>query len=116
MDRFDRAVLRDVRSPSPDAEGPLQELELVFSSTKLEGVSRFVVSGFDLKGLKQLPTTRYPEGLYMPMGIGVPPFFQTYEELEKKPPHRSPYFSVLLDADGRWIDHHSFAIDGPVMH
>jgi len=46
----------------------------------------------------------------------VPPFFQSYEELEKNPPHQSPYISVLLDAEGRWIDHHSFAIDGPVLH
>ena len=52
----------------------------------------------------------------MPMGIGVPPFFQSYEELEKNPPHKSPYVSVLLDEQDRWIDHHSFAIDGPVLH
>jgi hypothetical protein len=114
MDRFEKARLRDVRSPG--GEETLQELELVFSSTKLEGVSRFIVSGFDLKGLKQLPTTRYNEGLYMPMGIGTPPFFQSYADLQSHPPHRSPYFSVLLDADGRWIDHHGFAIDGPVLH
>jgi hypothetical protein len=50
------------------------------------------------------------------MGISVPPFFQSYEELRQQPPHTSPYVSVLLDADDTWIDHHSFGIDGPVMH
>jgi hypothetical protein len=54
--------------------------------------------------------------MYMPVGIGVPPFFQSYQELEKNPPHSSPYVSVLLDEQDRWIDHHSFAIDGPVLH
>jgi hypothetical protein len=54
--------------------------------------------------------------MYMPMGIGVPPFFQSYDALEKSPPQESPYVSVLLDGNDRWIDHHSFAIDGPVLH
>ncbi|NEO31364.1 MAG: hypothetical protein F6K36_13200 [Symploca sp. SIO3C6] len=50
------------------------------------------------------------------MGIGVPPFYQSYEELKQNPPHESPYFSVLLDSKDQWIDHHSLAVDGPVMH
>jgi uncharacterized membrane protein YdjX (TVP38/TMEM64 family) len=114
IDRFDRAILREIRSPVTDKT--LHELELVFSSTKREGLSRFFVSGFDLAALPQLPVKDYPKGMYMPMGIGVPPFFQSYEELEKNPPHRSPYVSVLLDEQDNWIDHHSFAIDGPVLH
>ena len=52
----------------------------------------------------------------MPMGIGVPPFFQRYEDLQRRLPHQSPYFSILLDGEDRWIDHHRFAIDGPVLH
>lgn len=52
----------------------------------------------------------------MPMGIGVPPFYQSYVDLQKMPPHTSPYFSLLLDEQDGWVDHHQFAIDGPVMH
>jgi hypothetical protein len=114
MDRFEKAVLREIVSPA--AEKPLHELELVFASTKEDGVYRFFVSGFDLQALPQLPIKDYPKGMYMPMGISVPPFFQSYEELRENPPDQSPYVSVLLDADDRWIDHHSFGIDGPVMH
>lgn len=114
IDRLDRAVLREIKSPA--ATKPLHELELVFSSTKREGTCRFFVSGFDLAALPRLPVADYPNGMYMPMGIGVPPFFQSYEELERNPPQVSPYVSVLLDGQDRWIDHHSFAIDGPVLH
>jgi uncharacterized membrane protein YdjX (TVP38/TMEM64 family) len=114
LDRFDRAFFREIRSPAIDRT--LHELELVFSSTKREGKSRFLVSGFDLAALPRLSVKDYPKGLYMPMGIGVPPFFQSCEELEKSPPHRSPYVSVLLDEQDRWVDHHRFAIDGPVLH
>jgi len=114
IDRFDRTILRQVRSPA--AEKALHELEIVFSSTRAEGRSRFLVSGIDLASVPQLPVKDYPKGMYMPMGIGVPPFMQSYEELSKTPPHRSPFFSVLLDDEDGWIDHHSFAIDGPVLH
>jgi hypothetical protein len=114
IDRFDKAILREIKSPA--TQKTLHELELVFSSTKRKGTSRFFVSGFDLAALPPLPVNDYPKGMYMPMGIGVPPFFQSYEELEKNPPHTSPYASVLLDGQDRWVDHHSFAIDGPVLH
>ena len=114
MDRFDKAILRQVRSPA--SAKPLSELELVFSSTKRAGRVRFLVSGFDLEALPRLPASDYAKGLYMPMGIGVPPFYQSYADLEKNPPQESAYASLLLDEKDRWIDHHSFAIDGPVMH
>jgi hypothetical protein len=114
MDRFEKAILRDVVSPATDK--PLQELELVFSSSHVDGRCRFLVSGIDLKSLPQLPTQHYARGLYMPMGIGVPPFHQTYPELQAAPPQKSRYFSLLLDERDGWIDHHKFGIDGPVMH
>ena len=34
----------------------------------------------------------------------------------QSPPEKSPYFSMMLDADSRWINHHEVAVDGPVMH
>src|SRR5207237_8711994 len=46
IDRFDKAILREIKSPATDRT--LHELELSFSSTNREGVSRFFISGFDL--------------------------------------------------------------------
>jgi hypothetical protein len=114
MDRFEHAVLREIVSPAIDK--PLHELELVFTSRQEPGKRRFFVSGFDLQVLPQLPVHDYPKGLYMPMGIGVPPFFQSYDALRQHPPYKSPYVSMLLDDNDRWIDHHTFAIDGVAMH
>ncbi len=113
MERFEQAILRKVRSPAANA--PVDELELVFSSRSASGKVRFLVSGFRMDELPQLPVEDYSKGLYMPMGIGVPPFFQDYKELAEKPPNTSAYFSVLLDDHDRWVDHHHFAIDGPVL-
>lgn len=112
--RFRKAVLRDVRTPA----GPerLQEIELIFEDPKSGDPSRFIVGGIDLDALPRLSVSDYPKGLYMPMGIGVPPFFQDYERLQANPPRKSPYYSVLLDPSGLWLDHHRIAVDGPVMH
>lgn len=112
--KFGGAILRDIRSPGQPSK-PLQELELIFEDIRGHK-SRFIVSGFDLYGLPQLAVADYPQGLYMPMGIAVPPFFQSYGELEKNPPDQSPYFSVMLDSKNRWINHHKVAIDGVIMH
>jgi hypothetical protein len=114
MDHFDKAILREIRSPA--RQSILHELELLFSGSRGTGVRRFIVSGFDLASLPKLPVHEYPAGLYMPMGIGVPPFLQTYAELQANPPSASPYVSVLLDDQDRWVDHHSLGIDGPVLH
>lgn len=112
--KFDGAILRDIRSPGQPSK-TLQELELIFEDIR-GNKSRFIASGFDLHALPQLAATEYPQGFYMPMGIGVPPFFQSYDELKKNPPDQSPYFSLLLDSKNRWINHHKVAIDGVVMH
>ncbi len=114
IDRFDKAILREITSPATDA--PLHELEMIFEGSKRGEKLRLFVSGFDLAALPQLPVNQYSQGMYMPMGIGVPPFFQSYEALQKNPPHKSPYVSVMLDEEGGWIDHHTLAIDGPVLH
>ena len=106
-------MLREIVSPA--GPEPLQELELVFEG-KGGGKCRFLVSGFDLAALPELSVRDYPKGLYMPMGIATPPFFQSYEQLRRHPPERGPYFSLTLDTDDRWINHHEVAIDGPVLH
>lgn len=110
---FDKAILREITTPA----GPkkLHELELVFRDRD-GNPQRFIVGGVDLASLPRLPIRDYPEGLYMPMGIGVPPFYQDYAQLQANPPQESPYYSFLLDGADRWIDHHKAAIDGPVMH
>lgn len=114
MAKLAGATLRKVRRG--DSARELDEVELRFEAEGDGGVSRFFVGGIDLAALPTLDDADYPRGLYMPMGIGVPPFFQTYDELERSPAHESPYYCFWLDAEDRWIDHHSAAVDGPVLH
>ncbi|MGL5060180.1 MAG: hypothetical protein ACRC62_09365, partial [Microcoleus sp.] len=112
--KFEKAVLRNVQSPASDRT--LQEIELIFHDEKTNQKNRYIVSGLDLDKIPQLAVSDYSKGLYMPMGIGIPPFFQSYEDLKAAPPFQSPYFSVLIDSQNKWINHHETAIDGVVIH
>jgi hypothetical protein len=112
--KFKKAILRNIKPVG--VEQNLQEIELVFSDTRTGEQNRLFFSGLNLKELPKLSVEEYHKGLYMPMGIGVPPFYQSYEDLKKNHPYESPYFSVLLDSKGKWIDHHHVAVDGGAMH
>lgn len=112
--KFEKAILRNIKPVGVKED--LQEIELVYSDTRTGEQNRLFISGVNIKELPRLPVEEYNKGLYMPMGIGIPPFYQSYEELKQNPPDKSPYFSLLLDSEDRWIDHHKVAVDGPVMH
>ena len=114
LHEFVGGVVREVESPGAPGE-TLHELELTFHS-KDGDPQRLFVGGANFAELPTLPLGEYPGGLYMPMGIGVPPFYQSYADLVASPPAESPYYSLMLDGNDEWIDHHTVAIDGPVMH
>lgn len=110
---FEKGIIRVVKTPATDRK--LHEIELVFRSEEGE-VNRFIVGGIDLNELPKLPMEKYNKGLYMPMGIGIPPFYQPYAVLKKNPPYEKPYYSFLLDENDHWINHHEVGVDGPVIH
>ena len=83
-------TLRETEAPGDTAVR--HELELQFAGRD-GAVSRFLVSGFRWDDLPQLAVADYAKGLYMPMGIGVPPFFQT-EDLSPRTRRTSPPTSV----------------------
>jgi len=112
--KFEGATLRDIKPVGVNQN--LQEIELNFQDTKTGERNRLLFSGIDFRALPSLPVEEYNKGLYMPLGIGIPPFYQSYQALEKNPPYESPYFGALLDSQNKWIDHHATSVDGTAMH
>ncbi len=112
--QFEKAILREIQSKTNNQE--LQEIELVFSDIRNGNRNKIIVGGIDLQAIPQLPTTEYNKGFYRPIGISLTPFSQSYEELKENPPETIPYYSAILDSENRWIDNHSFGVDGVVMH
>lgn len=117
--KLEQAIFRNIQpanSKSSRVKKHLQEIELSFRDTKTGEQNKLLIGGINLKELPALAVSDYDKGLYMPMGIGVPPFYQSYEELKTHNPAKSPYFSMLLDQENKWIDHHDLGVDGPVLH
>ncbi|MDZ8050966.1 MAG: hypothetical protein RMX68_023100 [Aulosira sp. ZfuVER01] len=112
--KFEKAILKNIKPVNNDTT--LQEIELLFTDTKTGEKNRLFISGINFKDLPSLAISDYAKGLTMPLGIGVPPFLQSYEELNKNHPDESPYFSFLLDSQDRWINHHQLGVDGSIMH
>ncbi|WP_339376172.1 hypothetical protein [Calothrix sp. NIES-2098] len=112
--KFEKAILRNIKPVNNNVT--LQELELLFADMKTGEKNRLFISGINFKELPRLPIADYAKGLTMPLGISVPPFVQSYEELNQKHPDESPYFSFLLDSQNRWINHHQLGVDGSIMH
>ncbi|MBD2203106.1 hypothetical protein H6G33_16865 [Calothrix sp. FACHB-1219] len=112
--KFEKGILRNVKPVNNPVN--LQELELLFTDTKTGEKNKLLISGFNAQELPKLPISDYAKGLSMPLGIGLPPFMQSYTDLNKKHPDENPYFSLLLDSQNRWINHHQLGVDGTIMH
>ena len=111
--KFQNATHRRVKSELNGEE--LDELELKFETADGKE-TRLYIGGLDLSKAPVLARDDYPKGIYFPMGIGTPAFYQDYQVLTENPPEDNPYYSFFLDGNDGWIDHHSMAIDGPVIH
>ncbi|MGK7908860.1 MAG: hypothetical protein AB4040_16750 [Synechococcus sp.] len=113
IERMISSTVRTISTPLSDK--PLTEIELEFLSD--DNQLRFlVVSGIDLDSVPQLSVNDYSEGLYRPLGFGVP-FTQNYADLEQMRPEEDPFFSVLLDEQGTVMDYRGdVGINGLVMH
>lgn len=111
---FTGARLRLVRTAA--RVDPLHELELAFRSSETGEPTRLVLGGLDLRSLPVLPVDRYERGWQVPLGIGNPGFFESYEDVLADSPLRRPFYGFHLDAQDRWIDHHAVGVDGPLLH
>lgn len=107
--QLERVWQRKVECPVGDR--PLDELELLFDG----GRTRLILGGIDLQELPLLSPDDYTEGKLLPMGISLPPFYEPYEVLTQNPPQNLPSYSMLVDEENRWLNHHAIAIDGTIL-
>ena len=113
MAKFKNATHRRVKSMLNGEE--LDELELRFETVDGKETKMYI-GGIDLSKAPVLGLDDYPKGFYLPLGIGTPKFYQDYSVLKKNPPQENPYYGFFLDENDGWIDHHSMAVDGPIIH
>ncbi len=79
-------------------------------------LTRVVIGGVKLSDLKQMPIEDYNGAFKYPMGIGNHPFYEGVESVQTNLTQDSPYYALILDAEGEWLDSHFFGVDGPILH
>lgn len=92
------------------------EIELAFRSTKTKEQTRLILGGFDLAAIPVAAPQEYDRGWQVPLGIGNPSFFESYEQVTAAPPTQRTFYGFILDSQSRWLDHHAIGVDGPLLH
>lgn len=108
------ATLRQVRLPEGNMD--LAEIELSFKDGRTGEQSRLIFGGVSLQALPKLRPINYEIGWQVPMGIGNPSFFESYDEVMTHPPAQRSFYGFHLDAQNQWVDHHAVGVDGPLLH
>ena len=94
----------------------LFEIELVFRSNKTGEATRLILGGLDGAAIPVASPEHYDRGWQVPLGIGNPSFFESYETVTANPPTERTFYGLHLDAQDRWLDHHAIGVDGPLLH
>ncbi len=94
----------------------LFEIELAFRSSKTREMTRLILGGLDGVAIPVASPEHYDRGWQVPLGIGNPSFFESYDHVMAHPPTQRTFYGFHLDAQDRWLDHHAIGVDGPLLH
>lgn len=79
-------------------------------------ITSLILGGLDFNSFPVLPIEDANKGWKSSMGIGNHSFYEKYQNHINTQTVSSPYFAVLLDGNGKWLDSHKIGIDGPIFH
>ncbi len=75
-----------------------------------------LVCGFQPEKVPVLDLENSYKGYQMPMGISNHSFYESYSEMKKNSSLENPFYALLVDIDGNFIDSHKIGIDGPLFY
>ena len=91
------------------------ELDLQFLDPQKGTSSHLLFGGFTLSELP-LASPDQPADIWQnPMGIGTPPFVESYQTLQTVSTAERTFYGLHLDDRGRWLNHHDIGVDGPLL-
>lgn len=94
----------------------LREVQLDFTHKTNGGQTTLLIGGLDFEKFPVLPPSEANNGWKSSMGIGNHSFYELYKDHLHSKSEQSPYYALLLDGEGKWLDSHEIGIDGPVFH
>lgn len=94
----------------------LYELKLKFKHKNSGIVTYLVIGGITIEQFPILKEDDANEGWKHSMGIGNHTFYESYQDHNDIEAKMNPYYALLLDEEGKWLDSHKVGIDGPIFH
>ena len=106
------------RKTQSKSEGNPLTFELAFTFERMDTATatKLVIGGLQTESLPTLAVENANSGFQMPMGVSNHSFYETYDFAAKHPQESNPFFALLVDAEGNFVDSHNLGIDGPLMH
>lgn len=101
---------------SPISQDTLYEVSLQFQHKTNGTRTSLVIGGLDFKQFPILSNKNANDGWKHSMGIGNHTFYETYKVHNETIAKNNPYYALLMDTDGKWLDSHKVGIDGPIFH
>ncbi|MFK7756601.1 MAG: hypothetical protein AB8B53_06690 [Flavobacteriales bacterium] len=95
---------------------PQHEVSLSFSHKDSQEVTQLIIGGLNFEEVPVLSPSQANSGWKNSMGIGNHTFYEDYTTHVSTKSEESPYYGVLLDDNGNWLDSHKVGIDGPIFH
>lgn len=93
------------------------EFDVIFArGTDTTELTRVVIGGVKRNEIPQLALNDYNKGYKMPMGIGNHGFYEKVTYTQSHSTKDSPYYAMIVNGEGKWIDSHFFGVDGPLLH
>lgn len=92
------------------------ELKLIYYSMMDGEITNLTIGGLNKDEIPTLSIEEAKDGFQMPMGISNHSFYETYLHMKSKPSKENPYYGILTDEEGKFIDSHWLGIDGPLFH
>ncbi len=111
--------LQDVKAYKTQAiseDKLLHEIQFTFSHRKNNSKTTLIIGGINLDDFPVLEESEANNGWKNSMGIGNHSFYESYPNHIINRSKESPYYAMLLNEKGEWIDSHKVGIDGPIFH
>ena len=108
-------TLSEIAIASVDTNAPLHEVIITFTDLEEARTTVWNLGGLDLKSLPTLSLQGHNSGYKMPMGVANHPFYEQYNKAVKNPIKNNPYYSLLSDENGDFLDSHKIGVDGPII-
>lgn len=111
---LENAEVNEIESEINGAK--LKEVKLDFKHKSKNIETSLIVGGLNFDDFPILNMDDANKGWKNSMGIGNHTFYETYAEHNSIKAATNPYYGLLMDENGNWLDSHKVGIDGPIFH